>query len=389
MSIVSRYPSLRWAAPAAVAAIAVGATALVSGTAGAAAPLPKRSAAQLLVDLQSADQAVGSGTVVQKADLGLPALPTAGGSGSSDLSSLISGNHTLRVWYDGPSKVRLALMGTLGESDVIRNGSDLWTWSSDNNAATHRRLPANATAESKRAATDLVAPGGTPQQIAAQALAAIDPTTKVTTAGTARVAGRNAYELVLAPKDTASLIGQVRIAIDAVQKVPLRVQVIGKNATKPALEVGFTQISFATPAGSQFRFTPPPGVKLTEGTVPLPDAEQLDAAKSAATSAAAGVTPTVSGTGWTSVLQTQLPAGADGAAGLERSAEGRATGLAPILGALPRVSGSWGSGRLLRSNLVTVLLMDNGRVLAGAVTPDRLYQAAAQPIPTPTATATK
>ena len=381
MSIVSRYPALRWAAPAAVAAIAVGTTALVSGTAGAAAPLPKRSAAQLLVDLQSADQAVGSGTVVQKADLGLPALPTAGGSGSSDLTSLISGNHTLRVWYDGPSKVRLALMGTLGESDVIRNGSDLWTWSSDNNAATHRRLPADATAESKRAATDLVVPGGTPQQIAEQALAAIDPTTKVTTAGTARVAGRNAYELVLSPKDTSSLIGQVRIAIDAGEKVPLRVQVIGKNATKPALEVGFTQISFATPAASQFRFTPPPGVKLTEGTVPDPDA-----AKSSAKSAADGVEPAVSGTGWTSVLQTKLPAGPDGAGGLARSAEGQATGLAPVLGALPRVSGSWGSGRLLRSNLVTVLLMDNGRVLAGAVTPDRLYQVAAQPVPSPTAT---
>jgi outer membrane lipoprotein-sorting protein len=361
MSVLSRHPALRWAAPLAVGAVAVGATlALSRGAASAASPLPPRSAAQLLVDLQTASALTGSGTIVQKADLGLPQLPTPNGAGSSQLSSLVSGNHTLRVWYDGPEKARLALLGTLGESDVVRNGRDLWIWSSDGNSATHRVVPVGPgdTTEEFRKLTEQ---GLTPQQVADQALAAITPTTSVTTDGTARVAGRNAYELVLAPKDAGSLVGQVRIAMDADRHVPLRVQVLAKKATTPAIEVGFTRISFARPAASQFRFAPPPGAKITEesGSVPR-----------GAAARAHGVKPTVTGKGWTSVLTSTLPVG-------DKKAEAPG-GLGTALTALPKVSGSWGSGRVLRSHLFTVLLTDDGRVFAGAVPAERLYAAAAR-----------
>jgi hypothetical protein len=54
-----------------------------------------------------------------------------------------------------------------------------------------------------------------------------------------------------------------------------------------------------------------------------------------------------------------------------------------IVGALlqsaTRVSGPWGSGRLLRTSLLSVLITSHGRILIGAVTPDVLYQAATQP----------
>ncbi|MBM0236720.1 hypothetical protein JNW88_05375 [Micromonospora sp. ATA32] len=43
---------------------------------------------------------------------------------------------------------------------------------------------------------------------------------------------------------------------------------------------------------------------------------------------------------------------------------------------MAKVSGDWGSGRLLTGKLFSVLLTDDGRLLAGAVTPERLYQAA-------------
>jgi outer membrane lipoprotein-sorting protein len=367
---LDRHPWTRWAVPVAVAAVAVGGTALVTQTtADAAVQLPPRSAAQLLVDVQSASKTTGSGTVVQKAELGLPQLPTSGGSGSSDLSSLISGNHTLRIWYNGGTKTRVALLGTLGESDIIRNGRDVWIWASDTNTATHRRLPAGTENQTPKDAAAGLADVNTltPQQVADKALAAIDPTTTVRTDGTAKVAGRAAYELVLSPKDTSSLIGQVRIAVDGEKYVPLRVQVFAKNATTAAVEVGFTQISFTTPSEAQFRFTPPPGAKVTEETEP-----NSDAAKETAKDAADQVAPTVSGTGWTSVIQAQLPADA-------QNNLGELTG---IMNALPQRSGSWGSGRLLHANLFNVLLTDNGRLLAGPVTPERLYELAGQPIPT-------
>src|SRR6266508_4500494 len=99
MSIFTSRPAARWLAPAAIAAAVLGIGAGVNALTASAAPsLPARSAAQLLVDLQTARLDGMSGTVVQTADLGLPALPFAG-AGSSDLTSLISGKHTLRVWY--------------------------------------------------------------------------------------------------------------------------------------------------------------------------------------------------------------------------------------------------------------------------------------------------
>jgi len=41
------------------------------------------------------------------------------------------------------------------------------------------------------------------------------------------------------------------------------------------------------------------------------------------------------------------------------------------------VHGSWGSGRLLRTSLLSVLVTSKGELLAGAVTPAVLYADAA------------
>ncbi len=369
MSVLSRHPAVRWTIPIAAVGIALGGTAVATQlSASADSTLPPRSAAQLLVDVQTARISAGSGTVVEKADLGLPSLPVAGGSGSSELSALLSGNHTLRVWYSGPSKVRAALLGTLGESDVIRNGSDLWFWSSDKNTATHRLLPTDGVGEKTPTVNDLGGLTGstmTPQQAADRALAAVGTTTSVSTDPAARVAGRDAYELVLAPKGTGSLIKEVRIAVDAVQHVPLRVQVFARNASEPSAEVGFTQVSFTRPADSQFRFSPPPGAKITAASTPSATSSTADRARGKAGSAARNI----AGSGWTSVVQEKLPATVDQLAAKDGQ-------LAGVLQTLPKVSGSWGSGRLLSSNLFSLLLTDDGRVLAGAVPPDELYRVA-------------
>ncbi len=383
MSVFTSRPGLRWIVPTAVLAVVLGAggaTRLIA--ASAAESLPSRSAAQLLVDLQTATVAPMSGTVVQKADLGFPKLPTGGGEGSSDLTSLISGNHTLRVWYDGPERARVALLGTLGESDVVRNGHDLWIWSSQQNAASHRRL---SDQEKDRPGVPAEASElpMTPQQAAQYALDAISPTTKVSTAGTARVAGRSAYELVLAPKDADSLIGQVRLAIDGERHIPLRVQVYPKSGDSVAVEVAFTRISFSRPDAGQFRFTPPKGAKVTEAT------DEPEANHGPDRMLPAG-RPTAIGEGWTTVLvlrgnkqdPTASPGPADGnrpEGGNRPDGDDPAAGLGAIVSALPQVSGDWGSGRLLKSRLFSVLLIDDGRVLVGAVSPERLYAAAADP----------
>ncbi|WP_449066401.1 hypothetical protein [Planomonospora algeriensis] len=40
------------------------------------------------------------------------------------------------------------------------------------------------------------------------------------------------------------------------------------------------------------------------------------------------------------------------------------------------VSGTWGSGKVIRTKLVSALLTDDGRLLVGAVTPEKLVEVA-------------
>ena len=394
MSVFRSRPALRWLVPSAAAVLVIGGGAAAGTIVASADPaLPDRSAAQLLVDVQNAKVDGLSGTIVETADLGLPSLPgITGGEGSADLTKLIAGSNTARVWYAGEDKVRLAVLGTLGETDVIRNGSDVWIWRSTDNTASHMTIPAD-TGDRKPTALPTGVPS-TPQEAADAALAAIDPTTTVTTTGSAKVAGRDAYELVLAPKDTASLVGQVRLAIDAKEHIPLRVDVYAKGANNPAVRVAFQQISFAVPDAQQFTFNPPPGAKVTtekpsdiaehqskpDGAKPggtteaKPDAKAgaKPDAKAGAKPSAATDGPTVVGQGWTSVLVAKMPANSTTANGGDQGAQQ----LAGVLDSLPKVSGSWGSGRLLTSSLFSALLTDDGRILVGAVAPEKLYEAA-------------
>jgi outer membrane lipoprotein-sorting protein len=263
----------------------------------------------------------------------------------------------------------VALLGTLGESDIITNGHDVWMWSSRQNTATHRTISEQS--PEQKAPLDPANLPKTPQEAADAALAAIDPSTVVSTAGPVRVAGRPAYELVLAPRAADSLVSQIRLAIDSTQHVPLRVQVFAHGVADPAIEVAFTQVSFARPAAEQFKFNPPPGAKIVEEPAQAPPAQAKPETKPDAKPADGKPGMTVVGEGWTSVLVARAPA-----TGSSPTARGDLTGL---LQRLPAVRGSWGSGRVLAGNLFSVLLTDDGRVLAGAVRPQRLYQVAADP----------
>jgi outer membrane lipoprotein-sorting protein len=388
MSIFERNPALRWTVPAVTAVALVGGGSAIGGVRAIAdAGLPARTAAQLLVDVQQARLDGLSGTVVQKSDLGLPDLPIAGasgGTGSSDLTSLVSGTHTMRVWFAGPDKARMALLGTLGESDVIRNGQDVWVWASQEKTATHYVLPTHDAAGKSATGPDQSAlPTPTdlptsPQDAAEKALAAITPSTEVTTSGTATVAGRSAYELVLKPKEATSLVAQVRVAIDGTEHVPLRVQVFAKSVADPVFEVAFSAVDFARPDAAQFAFNPPSGTTVTDGTI-----GSNPAAGSTKTPNSADM-PKVVGKGWGTVLVAKMPvpdastggstdtSGSDGATADKSIAQ-----LMKLVTLLPKVSGSWGSGHLMAGTVFSALLTDDGRIVVGAVTPEGLYAAMA------------
>lgn len=381
MSYFVEHPKARWAVPA-VAVVAIAGTSFaINRTASADSGLPHRSVAQLLSDVQHANLQSLSGTVVQTADLGLPQLPGLSGAGDStdlSLTSLASGSHTWRVWLAGPTQQRLALVGNLGESDVIRNGSDVWLWSSRDKTAVHHTLSSTDKTGTK-APTPLPSTGipgmaHTPSDAAQQALAVLGKATSVTTSGTAVVAGRPAYELVLAPKakDSGSRIAQVRIAIDAQEHLPLRVQVYSTKLSNPAFEVGFTAIDFAKPDARQFAFNPPPGTKVTQSTSLLGPLSGMKSKTNPAPTHSAASAPKVVGSGWDTVVVATVPELTGGASS---TGSGSAAQLDRILSAMPKASGTWGTGHVIDGTLLSAVLTDDGRVAIGALAPEALYAA--------------
>ena len=371
-----------WAAPVlTVGAIgAVGAATLLPTAASASAHpwLPARTAAQLVAAVQGSTVTHLSGEVVETARLGLPELPGSGNGANLSWQTLVTGTHTARIWVNGADQQRVALLGQLAESDVVRNGRDVWTYASDTGKASHMTLPDPATAH--RDAADPKKSGAshsvvelTPLAAANQALAAISPSTAVSVDPTARVAGQKAYTLVLQPRQSGSTVSRVLIAVDAVHGVPLRVQVFA-GGKRPAFETAFQNISFRAPATSVFRFRPPKG-----STVATPSAASPKAAPDPAGKPAASAKPTVLGSGWSSVVVFPAdPAGGSPLSAITSSGAGTGRHADQIASTLARLTKRLSNGdQLLSTALVNVLVTSDGRVLVGAVTPEVLQQAAA------------
>ncbi len=327
----------------------------------AAPGLPAKTPAQLLAEVADSTTPPLTGTVVETASFGLPALPATGNPTS--LSSLLTGSHTIRVWYASPEHFRLAVPESLSESDVIRDGGTAWLWQSTLNKVTKYTLPAHPAREQTVPRQPL-----TPQQAAKQVLAAVGPTTTVSVASNVTVAGQSAYALVLAPRDTRSLVGQVQIAIDGRNGVPLRLQVFARGASTPAFQVGYTAIQFVPPAPADLRFTPPPGSTVTQ--------ENLAGSSGAKSRATPGFSTI--GSSWLTVLKLPSSMTAPGAPsqGSANDAGDSAGVLRALLGSATPVHGAWGTGRLLRTSLVSVLITGQGSAYVGAVQPSVLYAAA-------------
>ena len=352
-------PVLRWAAPLAVITV-VAASALVTSTATAEPTLPPTTPEQLLVDLQNVSVKNLSGTVEQEANFGIPAIPAPSGSDSSELNSLLTGTNRLGVWFSDPDKARIALYGDLGESDLITNGTDRWTWSSQQNKATHATVPEDA-GQPTPGPTPSDLPK-TPQEAAQQILEAVGPTTELSVDRAVTVAGRPAYDLVLRPREQGSLLSEARLAVDGDTHLPLKVEVFAGGTT--VFRVSYTEIDFAQPDAKLFTFTPPPGAEVTE----VPPKASSEESKPPTPDNANE--PKVVGEGWTTVVITEMSAKDSSG-----SSPGADDQLKAFLQQLPKVSGSWGSGRLLAGTAFTAVFTDDGRLAIGSVAPDVVYAA--------------
>lgn len=350
----------RWAAPLGAAALVVAGSVAVDSRAEADPGLPPRSAEDLLTMAMQARVDGLSGTVSQSAELGLPDLGQLDGGGhhgGGDASpeSLLTGSHTLRVWQSGPDKARVSLPSGADETTVVRNGDTAWLWSSDDRVATRFTRPEGG---HDRSPADPEHRAMTPQQAAQQLLAAVEEHSRITTASNTSVAGRPAYEIVVTPTQQSTKVDRVEVAIDGETGVPLEVELYARDIAAPALEVGFSQVSFGPQDDSLFTFTPPPGATVEDGRTGHGERGKPGRGDRAGEGAA----PVRVGTGWETVTVVTGPARA------EEVPEG-------MLEQLPRVSGSWGSGRLLDGTAFSAVVADDGRVAFGAVPADELYAA--------------
>ncbi|MFD1661014.1 outer membrane lipoprotein carrier protein LolA [Streptomyces caeni] len=404
-----RRKAARYVVPVAVVGVAAATIGLVPAFAGSGDPdLPKISAQQLIEKIAASDVQQMSGTVKISTDLGLPdlgglensitsgALSRGTGVGGKDglaadpgskLLELASGTHTLRVATDGQDKQKLSLIEKAAEYSIIRNGTDMWAYDSASNEAYH----ATGAAAGKHERTTPRDMPATPGGLAEQALKASDKTTSVTVDGTAQVAGRDAYKLLIRPKQSGTTVGAISIAVDARTGMPLKFTLTPAAGGAAVVDVGFTEVSFARPAASTFDFTPPKGTKVTQGDDlraergtgwnggdeagpeglhnGLPKGLPKDMGKPVP-----GTGSKTIGEGWNTIVVLDgggkggMPAGGPASGG---------SAVSGFLGSLgDHVKGKFGSGTVFSTRLVNALITDDGKVYAGAVTKDALVKAA-------------
>lgn len=382
---------LRWLVPATVVAGVAAATAVPRILPAGADPvpvLPPLTAAQLMDKVRTTNVTTLSGDIEFTARLGLPDLSAfGGGASSSTIFGLLSGTHTAHVWIDGPEKLRLAIDSPQAESGWIRNGTDVWSWQSDGQRVVHATLPEVDEDRIRHADVPPVDPTTAAQQL----LDKVDPTTAVTVRTPGYVAGRPVYELVVSPRSATSTIADGEIAVDAATGVPLAVRVHAKDSDTPVIDVEFTSISYDQPAAKTFEFTPPPGSRVREAASPadlVPFGGAVDRRSVGRAERAAGRAADKAGA---VIAPSSAVTPAAGASGDDRAkvvgeawdavviASGVDLGptLTRFLTDSPVVTVGSTSGHLVSTRLVNVLVLDDGRMAIGAVTPEALTAAVA------------
>ncbi|MEU0245922.1 DUF2092 domain-containing protein [Streptomyces sp. NPDC006235] len=396
-----RRKAARYVVPVTVMGVAAATIGLVPALADSGDPdLPKITAQQLIEKIAQSDVQQLSGTVKISTDLGLPDLgglesslmsgaasPDRGGSSAdptAKLTELASGTHTLRVAADGPDKQKLSLLENAAEYSIVHNGKDVWGYDSKSNEVYH-----GTASDSPERGKDQQPPA-TPKDFAEEALKATDDTTAVTVDGTAQVAGRDAYKLVIKPKQSGSTVGAITVAVDAKTGMPLKFTLTPASGGAAVVDAGFTQVSFAKPAASTFDFTPPKGAKVTEEKDAAKDfgkgsdkhfgkglekglekgGAREHAPKAGEDAGKAHDGMKTIGEGWSSIAT--FDTGGEGMP--SGKAGGEFGGFIDSLG--DKVTGKFGSGTVFSTRLINALITDDGKVYVGAVTKDALVKAA-------------
>jgi outer membrane lipoprotein-sorting protein len=343
----SRKAALSFAAVGTAAGV-VGLVVLATPAGAGEAPpaLPPVEAQALVESVLNAEIPAFSGAVEVDNNLGLP-IPGMPGSSNNDEAA--------HVWADGTGKTRLAVPGRQSETTIIDDGTTVWLWDSESQSVT--KVPHDQAATEK----PLEGKFADPAAAAAELVTAMQADSTVTVDGTARVADRPVYQLVLTPKPTEkTLLREVRVSVDAELRIPMSVEVLSNGQADPAVKVGFTEFSHEQQDPSLFAFTPPAGATINEKHVD----EELHGQGLEEWMAQADL-KTV-GSGWDIVLTGKVPTEAlETAEGMSGRSERSMFGLLETVG--KKVTGDFGTGYVITTHVGTALITEDGKIAVGAV----------------------
>jgi outer membrane lipoprotein-sorting protein len=397
--------SRRWLPSILAPALVAGSIFVTSGQARAV-DLPDKSAAEILAMINTDENLAFSGRVIKKADLGLPPMnlipdisqsmvesmaeklpaemadfiPEASVEGElALLLEFLAGTHNANVFVDGPTRARVQVLDLLSERNFIRNGKDLWFYDAAKSKVVHAEIDPAKEVEARSALESWLTSNAaqfpfeitSPASIANYLIEEAGESTNFSVDDDASVAGRDAYQLIMTPKAQGSLFASVKIAIDAETGLPLAVRAHAVGKADPAFEVAFASISFQKPSPSLFNFVPPAGSTVEKldaknlrslAKKDLPSTPSFDP-KDLSEAEAEG--ERVRKEGWAALLR--IPA--------DRVPQEFIEGLRAnrLFDELTReVEG----GRIFSTTLFNIFIADDGAIYAGAVTLDRLREAA-------------
>jgi outer membrane lipoprotein-sorting protein len=400
--------SRRWL-PAILAPVLVAGSIFFTGQARAV-DLPDKSAAEILAMMTTDENLAFSGRIVKKADLGLPPMNIIPDISQSMVDSMaeklppemadfipeasiegelalvlefLAGTHNANVFVDGATKARVQVLDLLSERNFIRNGKDLWFYDAAKSEVVHTEIDPVKEAEGRRGLESWLSTNAaqfpfeitSPASVANYLIDEAGESTNFTVDEDASVAGRGAYQLIMTPKAEGSLFESVKVAIDAETGLPLAVTAHAVGKSDPAFEIAFASISFAKPEASIFDFVPPAGA-----TVEKLDGKSLEElAKKDASSA-----PTLSADEL-SQLEAEVEAEAERlrkegwAAVLRLPSDRVPAGFTEALRAnrlFEELTRNVDGGRIFSTTLFNIYFAEDGAMYAGAVTVDRLVEAA-------------
>jgi hypothetical protein len=256
----------RATAVVAAASIAVAGVAVAARGAPHLRPVPaERLIASTLEAM--ADPGPVSGQLRTHVALGLPSLPGQAGQPQDPTAralDAINGDHRVRLWRSDDGLRLAELLPTAELGLVVRRSAgtaEAWAWDSVTFTA-YRFGPVPLEHRAPAHPQQLF----DPEVLARLSLEAVAPTTHVFVGEPVRVAGRDAYRLVIEPRSEGTLVGRVELFVDAARWIPLGVAVFARGAGSPALSVAFETVGFGPIDPATFTFTPPPGASV----VPLP-----------------------------------------------------------------------------------------------------------------------